>query len=97
MGVVELDGEGPLPRVSSHSKSKSQPKITIEVSNATSVAMIKGVLENEALRTAKQEGKKPLEGGSREVEAWRGSLLESPITQLLNIPLLDHNGLIHSF
>lgn len=68
MGVVELDGEGPLPRISSHSKSKSQPRITIEVSKATSVAMIKGVLEHEALRTANQEGKKPLEGGSREVK-----------------------------
>jgi hypothetical protein len=42
MGVVELDGERALLRVSSHSKSKSQPQFTIEVSNTTSVAMMKG-------------------------------------------------------
>jgi hypothetical protein len=42
MGVVELDGERALLTFSSHSKSKSQPKFTIDVSNTTSVAMMKG-------------------------------------------------------
>jgi len=82
MIVVELDGEGPLPRVNSHSKSKPRSK---NYHRGVECHVCRHDKECSGVRTvlsSKAEREEPFEGGkgSREVELGAVALLQSGIS-----------------